>query len=100
MSTCRDTTAILEPFKAFVTRILFSRIQNLCGMSNSRWMLNCRIKSECGSIQRQLFDEFFAKWVTILALIEDMNDIEVLHDGDTRSGIQDDPEMMQMSQPP
>ena len=63
-------------------------------------MLNCRIKSECGSIQRQLFDEFFAKWVTILALIEDMNVTEVLHDGDTRSGIQDDPEMMQTSQPP
>ena len=94
MST-RGTTAILVPFKAFVTRILFSH-KYVGGL-----IVNSRIKSERGSIPRRLFDEFFVKWISILALIEDMKcTIEVPKGGDTRCGIQDDPELIQRSQLP
>jgi len=58
-----DTAAILEPFKAFVTRILFFHASQSLGPCafESLYLLNCRIKSECGSIPRQSFEEFFVK---------------------------------------
>jgi hypothetical protein len=91
VESSKDRAAILEPFKAFVTKISFP---------HSPAYLNCRIKSDRGSIPRQSFDEFFTKRIMTPALIEDINRRAGPNGGDTGSGIQDDPELMQNSQLP
>jgi hypothetical protein len=89
------TTAILEPFTALAMASLLI-FHSFVGPRR----VTSRIKPEPGSIPKSLISESFTKRTTTLALIVDPDDAAILDGGDTRSGIQDDVELMQSSPVP